>query len=197
MQVFCLDQLPGEVYPSINMQFPGQLLERTPRRSRADQHQVHILLQTLQRAQHHGVILHRRETCHGADNEGALRNAPVAAPSAAFLGGDVMEGALLQEIRQFNHTRRRHALRVNHKPCDHGAIDDHAVREPIAVTVEWQETRTRTRIQPAATGNDATTRQSRPRRRKDVGIQIVRVNNLNSFAPEQPQEAHPLSRRAR
>lgn len=44
---------------------------------------MHILVETLQRAQHQGVILHRRETRHGADKEGALRNTPTAAPGGA------------------------------------------------------------------------------------------------------------------
>jgi len=196
VQVFRLDQRPGKVYPPVNLQLRGELLECASRRTRADQHQVHILIQTLQRTQRHGVILHRRETCHHADEKGPRRNAPAVAPGAAHLDGDAMEGALFQEIWQFNDARRRHALGVNHQPCDQRAVDHHAVREAIAATVEGQETRSRARIQKAATRNNATAGQPRPRCGKDVGIDIVRMHDLDSFAPEQPQEAHTLHHRA-
>jgi len=113
MQIFRLDQLPREMYLSLHVQLPGQLLELASRRSRADQHQVHIVVQTLQRAQRHGVILHRRETGHGADDEGALRNTPIAAPGAAHPDGDVTKGALLQEIGHLEDARRRHGLLID------------------------------------------------------------------------------------
>src|SRR5262252_2580368 len=142
------------MHPSVYVQLPGQILELASRRSSADQHQVHILLQTLQCAQRHGVILHRRETGHNANHEGTWRNPPTALPGAAHLDGDVTEGALLQEIRQLKDALRRHALVICQQLYPERTVGDHAVRVTIAPTIEWYQTRSRGRIEPTAAGND-------------------------------------------
>src|SRR5262245_10574101 len=115
---------------------------------------MYILLEVLQRAQHHGVILHKRETCYRADKKGPLRNTPTAAARAARLDGDLIKGALLEEIRQLKDARRRHALFLCQQPYTERTVGDHAVRAPIAPTIERYETRSRGRIEPPATRDD-------------------------------------------
>ena len=192
MQIGRLVQLPGEADARADIELtdePGKLLPGWPV---ADEYQVHVRIEPRQRAQQHGVILNGYQTCDRTHEEGAVWNAPAATPGASLLRADLVECALVEKVWQPDDSRRCNPFRVGQQLGRDGAVGDDAMGEPIAPTVERGETRSRDLIEPASAGNDAATADSRPGRRKDVGIQVVCVNDADLPATQMLQESPPL-----
>src|SRR6516225_7255736 len=147
-----------------------------------------LLAETCERAQQHGVILDGGETRHRTDHKGIRRDTPAAKSRTADLSAHRSECALLNEVWQLDDPRGGNPFVINQKAGGQCAVGENAMRETVAPAIENRQPRARYIIEPAATGDDPIPAQPCPEGRKDVGIHVVGVDELDSITPQKAQE---------
>ena len=136
------------------------------------------------------MVLHRHQARNATHDQRPIRNAPLYPRRRPQLIAQRLECRRIDEVGHVPDPVAPHAFTLRHGPGDLGTVREHRIRHAKRRPIAQLELAIGERVPPPpARDHHRRAREQRPRRGEDIGVHVMRMDDLHAFIPQIPGKA--------